>query len=160
MIRNKTIKKSGYHKTIIDCIEVKQLSWYGHVQGTTAEKSNEIDRKEKEKKSWIGGIKKLMSTRGLFYKDCNNRDNWLFFSIFSHENCIFLQLTFSHFFTLHKHLQFLLFFNNIKHIKSKLLDGLKSTLFCPLSNRFSLKRNFSEQQHTMILLESKKISVF
>ena len=90
-IRNETIKEEmAVQKTIIDCIEEKQLIWYGHVQRMDQDRvpkktmrwiPREHIKKERHKKTWIRrsmrrsmeSIRRSMSDRGL--NDNYNRQN-------------------------------------------------------------------------------------
>ena len=47
----------GVQKTTIDGTEEKQLLWYGHVQ--------RMGQNQLQKKTWIEGIRRSMSVRGL-----------------------------------------------------------------------------------------------
>ena len=84
-IRNETIKEEmGVQKTIIDCIEEKQLIWYGHVQRMGQDRlpkktmrwiPREHRKKGRPKKTWIEGIRS-MSDRGRYDENCNDRQEW------------------------------------------------------------------------------------
>ena len=73
-IRNETINQEmGVQKTTIDCIEEKQLIWYGHVRRMGQDRLPKKTmrwiprgqrKKGRPKKTWIEGIRRSMRNRG------------------------------------------------------------------------------------------------
>lgn len=86
-IRNEIIKeRMGIEGTIIDDIERKQLTWYGHVnrmhEGRLPKLTMEWQPQEKKKRgrpktSWGTEIRKAMSVRNLEQGQWENRKEWI-----------------------------------------------------------------------------------
>lgn len=85
-IPNITIREiMNVEKTILDHIQEKQLSWYGHVQRMSEHRIpkqimnwNPLEHRKRgrPKMTWIKGINKAMSTRNLRPGDWEDRDKW------------------------------------------------------------------------------------
>ncbi|XP_044764516.1 uncharacterized protein LOC123321077 [Coccinella septempunctata] len=85
-IPNEIIKENmGVKETVTELIERKQLVWYGHVQRMAEHRlpkkvmrwiPPEHRKRGRPKKTWIEGVRKSMSERGLDDEACNDRRHW------------------------------------------------------------------------------------
>lgn len=85
-VRNKDIRdKMGVTETILDHIQTKQLSWYGHVQRMAPERiprkifnwiPPERRRRGRPRKSWSGEMDLVLEERGLQENDWEDRNYW------------------------------------------------------------------------------------
>ena len=85
-VRNEDLReRMGMKGTVVDDIEKRQLTWYGHVRRMPDERlpkqvwdwvPKERRKKGRPRKSWMEGVRKAMSARNLTDQQWGNRDEW------------------------------------------------------------------------------------
>ena len=78
-IRNEEIRRQMNGKeTVIDRIEKKELTWFGHLKRMNQQRWNPDGRglRGRPRRTWYEGIKQTMSARNLKEEDATDRERW------------------------------------------------------------------------------------